>query len=388
MGDGWSDQRQRTLINFLVYCPNGISFIKSVDASDIVKDATNLMNLFSEIVEWVGPSNVVHFVTDNASNYVAADCLLMVKIVAPIIKLLHVVDADEKPSLGYVYEGMIRIRKGIMSIFRDKQRLHDPYIKIVNERWDKHFQCNIYAAAYFLNPTFLYDESTFVETLKVMQGLLDLLEQRSICSNSAKAMKKIKIYRDRLGSFSSESALPASKNMQPDEWWKLFGHSAPYLQKVAIRLRSQIASSSGCERNWSLFERIHTKRRNKWEHQRLNDLEYVTYNLRLRQKHQHTKRSYDPVGYDCTDNTDFWAAENECPPELDYEKIMDDNVYGDDAIPIFDDHHGQDDVDIQEEVNLQDFGDVGGDVVGHASFDQRFDGNDDINLSFNPSSWT
>lgn len=72
MGDGWSDQRQRTLINFLVYCPNGISFIKSVDASDMVKDATNLMNLFSEIVEWVGPSNVVHLVTDNASNYVAA----------------------------------------------------------------------------------------------------------------------------------------------------------------------------------------------------------------------------------------------------------------------------------------------------------------------------
>ncbi|XP_039113715.1 uncharacterized protein LOC120249272 [Dioscorea cayenensis subsp. rotundata] len=387
MGDGWSDQRQRTLINFLVHCPNGISFIKIVDASDIVKDATNLMNLFSEIVEWVGPSNVVHLVTDNASNYVAADCLLMVKIAAPIIKLLRVVDADEKPSLGYVYEGMFRIHKGIMSIFRDKQRLYDPYIKIVDERWDKHFRRNIHAAAYFLNPAFLYDESTFVETPEVMQGLLDLLEQRSICSNSEKVMKEIKIYQDRLGSFSRKSSLPASKNMQPDEWWKLFGHSAPYLQKVAIRLLSQTASSSGCEHNWSLFERIHTKRRNKLEHQRLNDLVYVTYNLRLRQRHQHKKRSYDPVDYDCIDKTDFWVAEDECPPELDYEEIMDDNVYGDNAIPIFDDRHGQDDVDIQEEVNLQDFGDVGG-VGGHASFDQRFDGNDDINLSFDPSSWT
>ena len=37
MGDGWTDNRQRTLINFLVYCPEGISFVKSVDASDIVK---------------------------------------------------------------------------------------------------------------------------------------------------------------------------------------------------------------------------------------------------------------------------------------------------------------------------------------------------------------
>ena len=38
MGDGWTDNRQRTLINFLVYCPKGILFVKSVDASDIVKN--------------------------------------------------------------------------------------------------------------------------------------------------------------------------------------------------------------------------------------------------------------------------------------------------------------------------------------------------------------
>ncbi|KAL6318407.1 hypothetical protein AAG906_041170 [Vitis piasezkii] len=45
MGDSWTDNRQRTLINFLVYCPEGISFVKSVDASNIVKDATNLFML-------------------------------------------------------------------------------------------------------------------------------------------------------------------------------------------------------------------------------------------------------------------------------------------------------------------------------------------------------
>ncbi|KAL6331914.1 hypothetical protein AAG906_020263 [Vitis piasezkii] len=69
MGDGWTDNRQRTLINFLVYCSEGISFVKSVDVSNIVKDATNLFILFDEVIEWVGPLNVVHIVTDNATNY-------------------------------------------------------------------------------------------------------------------------------------------------------------------------------------------------------------------------------------------------------------------------------------------------------------------------------
>ncbi|RVW71235.1 hypothetical protein CK203_058830 [Vitis vinifera] len=79
MGDGWTDNRQRILINFLVYCPERISFVKSVDASDIVKNATNLFQLFDEVIEWVGPLNVVHIVTDNAANYVAVGRLISQK---------------------------------------------------------------------------------------------------------------------------------------------------------------------------------------------------------------------------------------------------------------------------------------------------------------------
>ena len=63
----------------MVYCPQGISFVKSVDASDIVKDATNLFFLFDEIITWVGPRNVVQMVTDNATNYVAIGRLVYEK---------------------------------------------------------------------------------------------------------------------------------------------------------------------------------------------------------------------------------------------------------------------------------------------------------------------
>ena len=72
MGDGWTDTRQRFLINFLVYSSKGISFIKSVDASSFITDAATLCDLFSEIISMVGPQNVVHVVTDNGANYKAA----------------------------------------------------------------------------------------------------------------------------------------------------------------------------------------------------------------------------------------------------------------------------------------------------------------------------
>ncbi|KAJ9556896.1 hypothetical protein OSB04_011510 [Centaurea solstitialis] len=58
MSDGWKDARHRPLINFLVYCSKGISFIKSIDASDIESNAKTLCNLFSKRVEIVDSKNV------------------------------------------------------------------------------------------------------------------------------------------------------------------------------------------------------------------------------------------------------------------------------------------------------------------------------------------
>ena len=62
-----------------MYCLEGISFVKFVYASDIVKDATNLFQLFDEVIKWVGPLNVVHVVTDNTTNYVVVGRLISQK---------------------------------------------------------------------------------------------------------------------------------------------------------------------------------------------------------------------------------------------------------------------------------------------------------------------
>jgi hypothetical protein len=54
MSDGWTDQRSRTILNFLIACLKGTMFLKSVDASDQVKEANLLFCLLDEVVEEVG----------------------------------------------------------------------------------------------------------------------------------------------------------------------------------------------------------------------------------------------------------------------------------------------------------------------------------------------
>ena len=50
--------------------------MKSIDALDIVKDANKLFLLFDEIIIWVGPTNLVQMVIDNATNCVVVGRLI------------------------------------------------------------------------------------------------------------------------------------------------------------------------------------------------------------------------------------------------------------------------------------------------------------------------
>ena len=54
LSDGWTDQRGRTIINFVIACPKGTMFLKSIDASSHVKDAHLIFTLLAEVVEEVG----------------------------------------------------------------------------------------------------------------------------------------------------------------------------------------------------------------------------------------------------------------------------------------------------------------------------------------------
>ena len=60
------------------------------------------------------------------------------------------------------------------------------------------------------------------------------------------------------------------------EWWIMYGTDAPIVRKLAIKVLSQTASSSACERNWSTFALIHTKQRNRLAHSRLEKLVIAT----------------------------------------------------------------------------------------------------------------
>ncbi|XP_052177547.1 uncharacterized protein LOC127791603 [Diospyros lotus] len=238
----------------------------------------------------------------------------------PLIRLLRICDSDEKPSLGYVYDGMHRARKGIKKLFKGRKTLYKPYIALIKGRWDRMLRHDLHAAAYWFNPVFQYDQENSCKKPEIMKAVLDVIDKQKLYKKQ-KLVDEIPFFRDKEKGFSRDLAITSCRTIRPDDWWKIFGYDGPTLQKLAIRILSQTSSSSGCERNWSVFERIHTKKRNILEHQRLNDLVYVHYNLRLQNRSKVDKRSYDPVDYESIDKTEFWILEEEEEGELDIDEL-------------------------------------------------------------------
>ncbi|XP_070042087.1 uncharacterized protein [Nicotiana tomentosiformis] len=102
-------------------------------------------------------------------------------------------------------------------------------------------------------------------------------------------------------------AIRQRKMKSPVEWWKQYGHSTPDLQKFAIEVLSLTCSSSGCERNWSVFEHIHTKKRNKLTLKRVNDLVFIKYNRTLRCRYN-ARNVIDPISLDNIDDANEWLT--------------------------------------------------------------------------------
>ena len=142
------------------------------------------------------------------------DCFIIVKLMAPLVRLLRIVDGDERPSMGYVYEGMYRAHLGIKKLFNHNKRLYKPYTNIIKQRWDEQLRRSIHSVAYWLNPCFQYDQENFCNKPEVIGGMMDVIDQKVIKGKN-KVMNELKLYRERLESFGRELAYSSREILQP-----------------------------------------------------------------------------------------------------------------------------------------------------------------------------
>eukprot|EP00253_Pinus_taeda_P035955 PITA_35955 len=258
----------------------------------------------------------------------------IVKLVEPLVKVLQLVDG-ERLAMGFIYEAMDQAKKQIKRAYKDKVAKYGPIWTIIDERWNNQLHRPIHAAEYFLKSQYHYKaKEKGALRGEVRDGLIDCIDRMiPLESDQLEIHRQVTTFTNASGTFGKNLAKIAREAKEPTnslhsyffatQWWEAFGGHCPKLQKFAIHILSHTCSATRCERNWSAFERIHTKKRNHLDQKWLNDLVYVQYNLRLRRNQLLNKRpDSDPIVLEDIDPTPDWVVESH-PTEFVSDEDMD-----------------------------------------------------------------
>ncbi|XP_019260715.1 PREDICTED: uncharacterized protein LOC109238689 [Nicotiana attenuata] len=74
----------------------------------------------------------------------------------PSVKVLRLVDGEQRPPMGYLYEAIDRAKEAIQASFND-QRKYKRVFEIIDKRWDSKLHSPLHADGLILNPELFYD---------------------------------------------------------------------------------------------------------------------------------------------------------------------------------------------------------------------------------------
>ena len=103
----------------------------------------------------------------------------------------------------------------------------------------------------------------------------------------------------------------------------------PELMMFATKILGLTCSASACERNWSTFNQVHTKRRNRLTTSKMNSLVYIMYNKKLKRKFVSKKKlgqGDDPLIVDELPSDDEWLANPSIEDDENSEEVGTDEV--------------------------------------------------------------
>lgn len=251
----------------------------------------------------------IAIIEDNEFWRAVEEC---VAISEPFLKLLREV-SGAKPAVGSIYQYMTRAKESIRTYYIMDENKCKTFLDIVDRRWQNQLHTPLHSAAAFLNPSIQYtSDNKFLASIKedffkVLEKLLPTPDIRRDITN------QILTFTRANGMFGCSLAREARDTVAPGLWWEQYGDSAPVLQRVAMRILSQVCSSSTFERHWSTFQQIHSEKRNKLDKETLNDIAYVNYNLKLSRQLQTKFPESDPLLLEDIDMTSEWVEETETP---------------------------------------------------------------------------
>ncbi|CAA0840255.1 hAT dimerisation domain-containing protein [Striga hermonthica] len=239
----------------------------------------------------------------------------------PLLVALRIANGDETPA---AMAAMDVAKAAIKESLKHKPEFLKQVLHYYDNRWENQMEQKLYKAALFLNPSKFFaikgKNMRQASRLRLMfnQVMWKMVSEEE--EHNKISMQADDYERAEGESFSMQGAIRDRDRKNPILWWGAYGGATFELQCLEKRIVRLCCSASGCERNWSDFSAVHTKKRNQLEHQRLNKLVYVSYNRKMENKFKRIielgskgKRS-NPLILDEFQWENEWLTEIDCEP--------------------------------------------------------------------------
>ncbi|XLR03457.1 hypothetical protein S83_069655 [Arachis hypogaea] len=147
-------------------------------------------------------------------------CTDIVKITAPLVHVIRIVDSEDKAAMGFLYQAFYKAREEMVKRFQLRKKIVEPYLKILDIRWDSQLKKNLHAAGYWLNPAFRFNADEFKKHKQITSGLLDVIEKYAYgdLELNSKLTSEMRIYKNAEDDFGRKYALRERSTVMSDQW--------------------------------------------------------------------------------------------------------------------------------------------------------------------------
>jgi Protein of unknown function (DUF 659)/BED zinc finger len=150
-----------------------------------------------------------------------AQCQHIVEVTEPLVCTLRLVDSDEKPAIGYIYEAIEKAKEAIKLRLKNNSSVFGPYMRVIETIWEKELCSPLHGAGCFLNPS-LYFKNGFGKQSDVNRGLLNTIT-RLVQSDEIQEKIGIQLeaYKRSTGDFGLPLAVRLRDKLSPGRVLKI-----------------------------------------------------------------------------------------------------------------------------------------------------------------------
>ncbi|XLR38865.1 hypothetical protein S83_023525, partial [Arachis hypogaea] len=138
-----------------------------------------------------------------------SQCTDIIKLIEPLVRVLHIVDSEDRAAMDFLYQAIYKAKGKMVKRFQKRNKVVDPYLKILDTCWDAQLKKNLHAAGYWLNPAFRFNTEEFEKHRQTTSRLLDVIEKYSYGDSdlNSKLTSEMRIFKNAEQDFESPSAI-------------------------------------------------------------------------------------------------------------------------------------------------------------------------------------